>query len=315
MTALDLPVVDLADWRSADPDARARFLSVLGDALETWGFVAVTGHGVPVALLDEAYATAARFFAQPDAVKARLEHPEIGRQRGYTGFGVEHAKDSDKADIKEFWQTGRELPDDHPARLAGQPANVWPETPSRFRAVFSDLYARIDAFANELLEAITLHVGMDGSPLLDAVRVGNSVQRIIHYPPLSAGVPEGSVRSAAHEDINLLTVLPASTQPGLEVLDKATRTWRAVVTPPDVMVCDTGDILQRITGGRLPAITHRVVNPPQSANVARYSMPFFCHPRPDYLLPPSQAGGEPITAGAFLRERLIANGVLPADAP
>lgn len=313
MADLDLPCVDLADWRSADPAARGRFQATLGSALETWGFVAVTGHGVPAPLLRHAYETAAAFFALPETEKRRYEDPEIGRQRGYTGFGVEHAKDATQADLKEFWQTGRELPDDHPARLVGMPGNRWPSEPVHFCAVFSELFDRIDAFANELLEAIALHAQLDPGPLLDAVRVGNSVQRIIHYPPIGTDAPEGAVRSAAHEDINLLTVLPASTTPGLEVLDKAEQQWRSVVTPPDVMICDTGDILARLTGGQLPAITHRVVNPPKSQDLPRYSMPFFCHPRPDFVLRAPDGSQPPITAGAFLRERLIANGVLPAS--
>lgn len=308
MSDLDLPVLDLSTWR--DAASRHLFVAGLGDALERWGFVAITGHGIPADLLARSYATAADFFAQPDATKRASERPEIGRQRGYTGFGVERAKDAAVADLKEFWQLGRTLPDDHP--MAGDhaiPANLHPATPAGFADTMDDLFRALDGFANELLAAIALYLGLQPATLVGPVREGNSVLRVIHYPPIGEDAPEGAVRAAAHEDINLLTVLPASTAPGLELLDKS-GTWRALQTPPDVMICDTGDLMQHLTGGRLPSTTHRVVNPPGARTQARFSMPFFCHPRPDWEIRPISGDAAPITAGAYLRQRLIENGVL-----
>lgn len=304
MSVLDLPVVDLRDCHN--PARHAAFVHDLGAALEAWGFVALTGHGVPVDLLSDCYRLAAELFQQPDAEKRRYELPQIGRQRGYTGFGVEHAKDSDVADLKEFWQLGRVPPPG--SRL---PANVWPEVPAAFGPTFDRLFATMDGLANTLLAAIAEHIGLDPRELVDGVRDGNSVLRVIHYPPVGPEAPPSAVRSAAHEDINLLTVLPASTQPGLEVLDKQ-GTWRPVQTPPDVMICDTGDLMALLTGRLLPAVTHRVVNPPDSQDLARYSMPFFCHPRPDWVIRPMRGEEAPIAAGEFLRRRLIENRVLPA---
>lgn len=308
MSDLDLPVLDAADFRSVD--RRDGFVTDLNAALSRWGFVAITGHGVDTGLLADAYGVAEAFFDQPADFKSSYERPEIGRQRGYTGFGVEHAKDRDVHDLKEFWQVGRELGADHPLVASGtMPDNVMPKSPEAFGSVFRRLYAALDAFANELLEAIALGIGLDADDLLDAVRDGNSVLRVIHYPPIRDSDPTGAVRAAAHEDINMLTVLPSSTQPGLELLDRD-GTWRPIVTPPDVMLCDTGDLMQHLTGGKLPATTHRVVNPPGSANVARYSMPFFVHPKPDWVVQPVEGDKPPITAGAFLEKRLRENRVL-----
>ena len=301
MSHLDLPVLDLQDLLHGD---RAAFVASLHEALQRWGFVAVTGHGIPTALLDQAYAAAAGFFALPRAAKQAYELPAIGRQRGYTGFGVEHAKDQDVHDLKEFWQIGHDLGPQHPLVASGTlPDNVWPSERPDFQAAFAPLFAALDTFANHLLGAIGEGVGLDPHTLVEAVREGNSVQRVIHYPPLRPSDPRDAARAAAHEDINLLTVLPASTQPGLELLDRD-GTWRSIITPPDVMVCDTGDIFQRLTGGLLPATTHRVVNPPGGANVARYSMPFFVHPRPSWVIQPIQGDEAPITAGDFLAQRL-----------
>lgn len=313
MAKLALPVVDLRDARSDDADARARFVSTLGHALETWGFVAVTGHGVPETLLTQTYAAAAAFFAQPTESKARWEFPETGRQRGYTGFGVEHARDTAVADLKEFWQLGRDLGADHPLHRDGTLLrNVVPASDAPFHTLTTALFTALDGFAMDLLDAIARYLDLDADTLVEATRVGNSVLRVIHYPPLGSEAPVGAVRSAAHEDINLLTVLPASTQPGLELLDKESGAWLSITTPPNVMICDTGDIMARLTGGRLKSTTHRVVNPPSADNVARYSMPYFCHPRTDFVIDHGEGTAEPLTAGAFLRQRLIANGVLRA---
>lgn len=308
MSDLKLTVLRLTDF--ADPDRREGFVSSLGAALEEWGFVAITDHGIPAELLAQSYDTAAEFFTCPSPYKRSFERPDEGRQRGYTGFGVEHAKDQSVHDLKEFWQVGRNLGPEHPLVTSGQmPDNLFPPQPENFGATFTTLFSALDHVANTMLEAIALHIGYDADALLGGVQDGNSVLRVIHYPPLRDSDPKDAVRAAAHEDINLLTVLPASTQPGLQLLDK-TGQWRSLVTPPDVMIVDTGDLMQHLSGGQLPSVTHRVVNPSGNTNVSRYSMPFFVHPRPEWLITPMKGDGAPITAGAYLTQRLREIGVL-----
>jgi len=302
-----IPVVDLSDF--SNPERHAEFVRVLGEGLERYGFVAVTGHGIPVDLLERAYGAARDAFALPLDVKQRYEYPSHGRQRGYTSFGVEHAKDQLIPDLKEFWHIGRKLPPGHPLRESGEvPKNRPPEEVPAFRPVFDELFLRMEEFANRLLVAVAEYLGQDANFFRHMVQDGNSVLRVIHYPDMGHTIPAGAVRAAAHEDINLLTVLPVSTRPGLELL-RRDGTWMPVHTPPDVMVCDTGDMMARITGGKLPSTTHRVVNPGGSDG-GRYSMPFFLHPHPDHVLTPLFAGGEaPVTTRDFLNERLRAIGL------
>lgn len=301
-----IPLVDMGDWH--DPARRAEFVGVLGRGLEEFGFVAVTGHGVDVATLERAYAAARAFFALPEATKQRYETPEDGRQRGYTSFGVEHAKDTLVPDLKEFFHVGRSLASDHPLHLAGDvPPNRFPAELPEFEAVFTAYYAQIEAFADRLLSALALHLGEDEGYFGRLTRDGNSVLRIIHYPDVPDAVP-GAVRAAAHEDINLLTVLPVSTQPGLEVMTRDGR-WLAVCPPPNVMVCDTGDMMALLTGNRVPATTHRVVNPPR-ADGGRLSMPFFLHPHPDAMLVPRVPGfADGVRTRDFFHARLREIGV------
>jgi isopenicillin N synthase-like dioxygenase len=311
MSTEQIPVVNFAAWTHGDPAARAAFVQTLGAGLERFGFVAVEGHGIDMPLLDTAYAEAAALFAMPSATKRRYETPGDGRQRGYTGYMVEHAKDQKVGDLKEFWHVGRTLPADHPLSRSGEvPPNQRPSERPDFAPTFDTLFAQMETFGNGLLDAIGDYLGLQSGFFRALVHEGNSVLRVIHYPPLPDDIPPGAVRAAAHEDINLITVLPVSTQPGLEILTRD-GTWLDVAPPPGVMVCDTGDMMALLTGGRLPATTHRVVNPRVDRHLARYSMPFFLHPHPDQLLAPIGGSLPAVRAKDFLHARLVEIGVAP----
>ena len=120
--------------------------------------------------------------------------------------------------------------------------------------------------------------------------------RIIHYPPLPDNVEPGEVRAAAHEDINLITLLVTGTEPGLQAKD-VNGNWHDVPCKPGYITVNSGDMLSMASKGHYPSTPHRVVNPPKQENRSRYSMPLFVHPRPDVLL-------DKLTAGEFLDERL-----------
>lgn len=305
-----IPVVDMRDFESGDAARRAAFVEVLGGALQRLGFVAVRGHGIDPELVQRGYALAAEAFALPEAVKRQYASPEDGHQRGYTPFGLERAKGQSAADLKEFWHVGRTLGAEHPLTVNGAiPRNRFPEEVPVFEDVFSALFASFEGFAWKLLDAIGEHLGQPASWFRAMVQDGNSVLRIINYPDMGVEIPVGAVRAAAHEDINLLTVLPASTRPGLELLTRDGE-WVALETPADTMICDTGDMMQLVTGGVLPATTHRVVNP-EGSDGGRMSMPFFLHPNSEVVLTPLRDNGQaPIRTHDFLVQRLRENGVI-----
>jgi isopenicillin N synthase-like dioxygenase len=140
------------------------------------------------------------------------------------------------------------------------------------------------------------------------IDTGNSVLRAIHYPPVGEAPPAGSIRAAAHGDINLITILMGATASGLQLLDRDGK-WLDVNSKEGQLVVDAGDMLSRITNEVIPATIHRVVNP-EDAGSARFSMPFFVHPHPKAVLEciPSCLGEgpkyAPITSHDFLMERL-----------
>jgi isopenicillin N synthase-like dioxygenase len=169
-----------------------------------------------------------------------------------------------------------------------------------------------------VLRAVALGLDLDERYFEDKTDHGNSILRPIHYPPIEPGRGDpGSVRSGQHEDINLITLLIGSGEPGLEVLSLK-GAWIPVTTIPEAIVVNVGDMLQRLTNDRLRSTTHRVVNPPSPfAEVPRYSIPFFLHPNSEFLIEtlPSCIGEqnhypEPITADGYLTQRLIEIGLL-----
>lgn len=284
----------------------------LGRSFGEYGFAVVRDHGIPQDLIDEAEAVSKAFFALPDDVKRAYKIAGGGGARGYTPFGTEKAKDAEIFDLKEFWHVGRDLPAGHPLADFMAP-NVWPTEVEGFRETMSALFRAFEVAGGRVLEAIALHLGRPRDFFAKSVEDGNSVMRLLHYPPLAEGAPEGAIRAAGHEDINTITLLLGAEEAGLELLTKQGE-WVAVDTPPGALVINVGDMLQRQTNGRLRSTTHRVVNPRgQAARRARYSMPFFLHFRPDFLIEPlpecidstdTNPPEPPITAHDYLMQRL-----------
>lgn len=304
-----VPVLSMAGGTKAD------FASAFGESFQRFGFAMVKDHGMDPTLIDRGWALARQFFALPEAVKARYDARLNGGQRGYTAFGIEIAKGASENDLKEFWHVGRDLPQGDPLAQT-MPPNVWPDELPEFRAVFGQLYAEFDRIGGELLSAIALYLGLEERWFDGPVENGNSILRLLHYPPVSPEAP--GIRAGAHEDINLITLLLGAEEGGLELKDRGGN-WLPVVPPPGALVINVGDMLQRLTNHHLPSTSHRVVNPPpERRGFSRYSMPFFLHLRPDFLIDAlpqcvdeaHPRREEPITAHDYLTERLREIGLI-----
>ncbi|MEO8547644.1 MAG: 2-oxoglutarate and iron-dependent oxygenase domain-containing protein [Sphingomicrobium sp.] len=290
-------------------DAQA-FADKLGRSFEEYGFAIIADHGIPDALITQAEDKAKAFFALPEAVKRSYFIPGGGGARGYTPFGIETAKGAAAHDLKEFWHVGRELPPGHPFR-GHMGDNVWPAEVPSFKDTFLALFEAFDRAGLAILKAIARFLEIDEDYFIDTVRDGNSVMRLLHYPPIE-GEPGSNVRAGAHEDINTITLLLGAEEAGLELLTRDGR-WLPIAPPPGALVVNIGDMLQRLTNGLLRSTTHRVVNPPpERRGRSRYSMPYFLHFRSDFLIealpgtvpPGEQAKWPPITADEYLQERL-----------
>jgi isopenicillin N synthase-like dioxygenase len=288
----------------------AAFAEQLGASFRRYGFAVIADHGLDQPVIDRAIEATKAFFALPDDVKRRYHQPGGGGARGYTPFGIETAKGGTHVDLKEFWHVGRELPQSHPFR-AVMADNVWPDELPAFRERLLGLYDALDAMGGKVLRAIARDLGLADGFFEPTVENGNSVLRLLHYPPVPADAP--GVRAGAHEDINTITLLLGAEEAGLEVLDRDGR-WLPINPPPGALVVNIGDMLQRLTNHVLPSTSHRVVNPaPERRGFSRYSTPFFLHFAPDYrietlpgCITPDNPNRypEPISSHDFLMQRL-----------
>ncbi|MFM7202408.1 MAG: isopenicillin N synthase family dioxygenase [Myxococcota bacterium] len=311
-----IPVVSLQDYLQGGPATRTRFIETLGDALVDLGFFALDEHLIDAKLIDQAYGQAQALFDLPESRRRAYEDPSVAGQRGYTSFGREHARDTRAPDLKEFWHVGREL-DADPRSHALPYRNVWPSELAEFRSTMNQLFMQLDQTAMVLLEACSIYMGEAPHFLPDLATYGDSILRIIHYPPVPEDRNPNSIRASAHEDINLITLLCEATAGGLELLQRDGQ-WRPIHALGGQIVVDSGDMLQHISNRLYKSTTHRVVNPYNSRE-RRFSMPFFVHPRPEVELTPrlssvDRTGGQALyperTAGQYLMERLREIGLM-----
>lgn len=305
-----IPVVNLADFTSSDPELKSAFVNQLGKAYEDVGFVAVKNHGIPDDLIADLYKYVQQFFALPIDAKKKYEVPGLAGQRGYTSFGKEHAKGSDAPDLKEFFQYGQIVEDNDPVK-SEYPDNVKVNEVESFNATFEKAYRAFEKSGKSLLQAIALYLGLNEHYFDEHIHNGNSILRAIHYPPITQE-PKSAIRAEQHEDINLITLLVGASADGLQILTKQNE-WVGVTSLPEQIVVNVGDMLQRLTNNKLKSTTHRVVNPSRDKwHTSRFSIPFFLHPKSemslatlDSCVDASHPKAYPdATAGEYLDERL-----------
>ncbi|WP_230291803.1 isopenicillin N synthase family oxygenase [Croceicoccus sp. Ery5] len=281
----------------------------LGRSFSEFGFAVISDHGIDQDLIARAERLSREFFALSEDTKRAYFIEGGGGARGYTPYRTEKAVGYDTTDLKEFWHVGRTLPDGDPL-AEFMPANVWPAELPEFREVYEALYAEFDKAGLKILSAIAIHLGLAPDWFDATVDQGNSVLRLLHYPPVENA--EGAVRAAPHGDINTITLLLGAEEAGLELLSQQGE-WIPVSPPPGALAVNIGDMLSRLTNDRLRSTIHRVVNPKgEASRRSRFSMPFFLHFRPDFVIEtlpqcvdaehPDQY--EPLSSHDFLMQRL-----------
>lgn len=309
-----IPSLDLADFTSGDPERKSRFVQDLGQAYNQIGFAAIKNHGLSEELTEKLYAAVKKFFALPEETKKKYEISGLSGQRGYTGKGKEHAKGRSTGDLKEFWHTGQMVDDPNDPIKAEYPENIDCEEVTEFNELTKEAYRTLEKTGKTMLQALALYLGLDEHYFDGKVRNGNSILRSIHYFPIENpdSIPPDAVRAAAHGDINLITLLMGASAEGLQVL-RRDGVWIPITALPNQIVCNVGDMLDRLTNHKLKSTIHRVVNPPrEKMGTSRFSIPFFMHPRSEMDLSCLESCidaehpklYENMTAGQFLEERL-----------
>ena len=297
MTFDSIPAFSMLDIQKRD----AETISKLKLALTSHGFFTITDHGIADEVLKSSYTFSKDFFSLREDVKNSYAHPEKAGARGYTPFGKETAVGETTPDLKEFWHHGPMIDDSYDSRIS---ENISVSEIPGFNDQFDILFNQLNILGMKVLSAIAVILGKEPN-FFDAWALkGNSILRLIHYPPVEDS--SNILRARAHEDINLITLLVGAEESGLEVQNPEGN-WIPIAAKSKSIVCNIGDMMQLVTRSQLKSTTHRVVDNNISSSASRYSMPFFLHPSPEVeLCSIVDDSTESISAHDFLEERLRA---------
>lgn len=255
------------------------------ESLVESGFAVVENHKIPVSELNELYERWDDFFLNGNPGQYVTDAES---QAGYfSPHLAETAKGHEAQDLKEYFQYW--------------PGGVLPESVEKLTLHYYDAIFDLGKDVMTWLQANSsplLWKSID-KPFEEYLSRNQTLLRILRYPPLTGNEPPNAIRAGAHEDINLITMLPAASESGLQIKPKGIGDWIPVEAPAGSIVINIGDMLQELTGGTMPSTTHQVVNPTgESAKKARLTAPVFCHPYPEMVL------SDRYTAKSYLHERL-----------
>ena len=291
-----IPKISLTNLLSNDSDS----LDLLSNALKNHGFFVITDHNIPHDLFHRSYEFSEKFFNLDLAIKNKYSFRKNAGARGYTPFGKETALGETVPDLKEFWHHGPVIDNTFDPRIM---KNIQVSEVDKFNKVFDELFIEMNNLGSILLKSICLTLDLPSNYFNQSTSKGNSLLRLIHYPPSNN---ENMYRAREHADINLITLLIGANEPGLEVKDKSGQ-WIPVSSSFEDIVCNIGDMMQLITDKVLKSTPHRVVKYKTDEIKSRYSIPFFLHPSPDTILKSIYNNDDTgVLAHDFLDERLKA---------
>ena len=275
-------------------------LKSLSTALEDHGFFSIKDHGLSKELIDACYEKSIDFFNLTNDKKIKYSFPNNAGARGYTPFGKETALGEKVPDLKEFWHHGPVVDKSFDERIK---KNIYISEIDEFNETFDKLFIELNNFGIELLSCIALSIGLEKNYFSEWVNKGNSLLRMIHYPPSDNS---NIYRAREHADINLITLLIGANERGLEVKSKDS-SWIKIQAEDDDIVCNIGDMLQLVTDGLLKSTPHRVIKYKDQSSSSRYSIPFFLHPSPNVMLKSVfNDDDDGVLADDFLNDRLKA---------
>lgn len=312
---MTIPVIDLAGF---DPDRASVSARLIGDACEQVGFFAITGYGVPGAVMEGAWNAARAFFDRPLAERLAVQVPYPGYPYGYCPFKAETLAyslgNATPADLKESYSCAFPAapggPFADPDEAFAHSPNIWPAQPPGFAAAMRDYYRAMSDLAARLMRLFAVALGLPPDYFAPMIDRHVSGLRILSYPEQAAAPEPGQIRAGAHTDYGSLTILRQEAAPGGLQVQGPGGDWLDVPATPGSLVVNLGDLMQRWTNDRWRSTLHRVVNPPADAHgrSRRQSIAFFHQPNWDATIdciPSCLAAGEqprhaPIASGPHL---------------
>jgi isopenicillin N synthase-like dioxygenase len=320
-----VPSVDLRPFISGDGDGKRAVAGAIARACEEIGFFKIRGHGVPQALVEQAFATADAFFANPQEVKDRFRPPTSASARGYHALRTKNLAKTlgydNPPDLREQFYIGPLI--SRAAEFAHIPGaaplyaeNIWPDRPAAYREVFTAAYRALEGLGATLMRVFAVALDVDERFFDDKIDRHFSTLPVNHYPEPDGEPLPNQIRAGEHTDFGSLTILAVSQRAGGLQVKLRDGAWLDVTADPDEFIVNIADMMQRWTNDRWLSNVHRVVNPPTEARSGsrRMSLGYFLHPNYDAeiaCLPTCQGPGNPpryppVRAGDMMRQKLEA---------
>ncbi len=321
--AAEIPTIDIAPFLRGDAAAKHVVAGDVAMVCEATGFLIVSGHGIPDRTIDTAFSASRAFFDQDQAEKDRWHPTGPARQRGYHALATRGlANTLDKSvppDLRETVFLGPIR--DHRADYAHLPEasgayaeNIYPDTPAEFSAALRELYAAYERLSLDLLRIFAVALELPEDAFADKMDRHFSILSSHHYPPLREPPLDGQLRTGAHTDFGVFTILAMTDAiGGLEALSPDGH-WIPVSPRPGALVVNLGDMMARWTNDRWTSTLHRVANPNTLGawNSRRQSIGFFAHPNfdaridciPTCLAPGAKPRYPAVTAGEHIAMKI-----------
>jgi len=321
MTLLTVPIIDLAPYFSGSPPERAELARRVDEACRSIGFLVITNHGIPPALIQRVSAVSRQFFDLPLSQKRKVDRPRDDAVRGYSAVGEEglsySLEEETPGDLKESFSIGpSDVPEDeyHRGAAAGPhfEPNSWPDIPG-FREACEAYFLAMADLSRSLMRIFALALSLPEHFFDDKIDKHISMFRVLSYPPQREAPLPGQLRAGAHSDYGSLTIVLPDDK-GLQVLNKA-GDWVDVPMIDGGLVVNIADLMMQWTNDQWVSTMHRVVNPPfeTAGTNRRQSLVFFHQPNYDAIvecLPSCLAPGEkaryaPISSGDHLKSKFV----------
>ena len=300
----DIPVIDIGTLFTSSPDYRG-----VGDALreaaETVGFFYVSNHCIAPSLTAAVTSLAHEFFDYPDEMKQTVRAQ--GTHRGLLSYGGAKMENQRRADLKESFIWGADLPEDNPRYLSGNKLfapNVWPPFMPSLCDTLNEYMAAANLCGQQLLRAFAASLGIDHDYFVQTFNQPISRGTLIHYPPQHEGMGGDQFGVSPHTDFGTLTLLAQDSTGGLQVMGRDGE-WLTAHPIDDTLVVNVGDLLARWTNDRFQSTVHAVVN---STGKERYSIVVAVDPDWDTVVSPvvledEMARYPPVRCGEYIQQR------------
>ena len=321
MTTGIVPLIDIAPFLHGGADDKARVAAEVNKACREIGFLVVSGHDVPNALINAMHGMSDQYFALPHWEKMRHKVP-ADRLRGYSPsehHSLAYSMDEDTPeDLREAFNMGPfdHLFDEYHFGDGGAryfPPNIWPDQPGNMRALCEEYYREMEKLAGDLMRIFALALGLDETFFENKIDKHITNFCINHYPAQAEAPKENQLRGGAHSDYGSLTIVHTDTDIGGLQVHRKDGTWETVPHIPGTFAINIGDLMAEWTNDQWVSTLHRVTNPPRDkAHLSKTSLLFFHQPNydaPVECLPHCHGPGNPAkytatTSGGHIAAKL-----------